>query len=169
MNGGPIFVPFCAWTFGAEAKGGEARYVRVAAAQGNWRLRRIRLLRRSDAQLAAWLIVRNLDCGGSRPIWHTHLASEVDASVLVADLDRMRFDQPMRPGEACDLSLELMPNYQSGAGAHRLELVATFVEGLRCLTCGGSGQEHAPGDARGMMSPVGYSRTCTTCEGSGQR
>lgn len=166
MSGGPIFVPFCAWTFGEHRPGDQRPAVRVAAAQGNWRLRRIRLLRRADLPLAAWLIVRDLGCGASSPIWHIHAGdAAVDAAVRLSDLDRMRFDQPMRPGEACDLALEIMPNYQSGAGAHRLEMVATFVEGLRCLTCGGSGRQTMPYDG---LRPE-FSRTCPTCEGSGQR
>jgi hypothetical protein len=166
VSGGPIFVPFCAWTF--NKPGDQAPAVRFASAQGNWRLRRIRLLRRAELPLAAWLIVRDLACGASRPIWHIHAGDAVvDAAVRLSDLDRMRFDQPMRVGEACDLSLELMPNYQSGAGAHRLEMVATFVAGLRCLTCDGTGQQTLP-PSHGLMSGS-YSRQCPTCEGSGQR
>jgi hypothetical protein len=160
VSGAPIFVPFCAWTFGEEKPGTQAPPVRVGSAQGNWRLRRIRLLRRADLPLAAWLIVRELACGQDRPIWHMHSDPARDAVVRLADLDRMRFDQPMQIGTACDLALDLMPNYQSGAGAHRLEMVATFVPVLPCLTCGGSGQQ-----------TIGPSllRQCPTCEGSGER
>jgi hypothetical protein len=170
VSGGPIFVPFCAWTFGERKPGPQAPPVRIACAQGNWRLRRIRLLRRQELPLAAWLVVRDLVCGAERPIWHTHSGVTVaDAAVRLADLDRMRFDQPMRIGTACDLALDLMPNYESGAGAHRLEMVATFVPGLRCLTCGGRGEQTIGGEGLlGLQSPS-FSHQCPTCEGSGQR
>jgi hypothetical protein len=180
VNRGPVFVPFCAWTFRDDdvdpatqaPKGVRKPPVRIACAQGRWKLTRIRAKQRGHLALAAAVVVVDLVCGGDRPIWHGSDGS-TDARLRLADLDRMRFDQKLTPGECVDLALELAPDWKHCGGYRfdgaRVEMIATFVAGLQCLMCAGSGVQTIDG-ARllGLQAPS-FSRQCPTCEGSGQR